>query len=368
MTIDSNNRRAAWDALCKSQAVIEFELDGTIIWANDVFLDAMGYGLDEIVGRHHRMFCAGDYALSGAYHDFWHRLARGHFESGLFKRVGKRGQPIWLQATYNPVLDDDGKPVRILKFAADVTKTQMHSAECESKIEAILKSLLVVELSIDGKILDANDNFLTNMGYRRDELIGKHHSMLCHPEYRNDGDYRAFWQRLSQGIFDHSVYRRMGRDGSTIWLNATYNPILDLEGKPFKVMKIASNVTRQIELEGEVKQRLLESGAFRTQLEARGDALELVIDNISQIVTTINGIASQTKLLALNAAIEAARAGDAGRGFAIVASEVKKLASETQAATEHAASLVENEAVNLNLHKHHRDYASPGKSSDQLAA
>ncbi|MCB2015406.1 MAG: PAS domain-containing methyl-accepting chemotaxis protein [Sphingobium sp.] len=351
MNTENRNTHAAWDALCKSQAVIEFELTGEVIWANSLFLDTMGYRLEDIQGRHHRLFCEEGYASSSAYGDFWTKLSTGHFESGLYKRLSKDGREIWLQATYNPILDDDGKPIRVLKFATDVTQQKIQEAELGSKMDAILKSLSVVELSMDGKFLDANDNFLSDVGYMRDELIGKHHSMLCDPAYTSSAEYQGFWSRLSQGVFDRGIYRRYTHDGQEIWLNATYNPVLDPEGRPFKILKIATNVTRQIELENEVKQRLLEGSAFQEQLEARGDLLEMVINNITHIVTTINGIASQTKLLALNATIEAARAGEAGRGFAVVASEVKKLATETQAATEQASAIVENEVIALKFNK-----------------
>ena len=345
MKHDMVSKSAAWDALCLSQAVIEFELDGTILWANQVFLDLMGYRLEDIAGHHHRMFCTEGYAASPAYADFWAQLGRGRFASGRYKRRGKDGRDIWLQATYNPVLDVEGKPVRILKFATDVTEEQRRTAEAKSMIAAISRSQSVAEFALDGTILDANDNFLADMGYSRDELIGRHHSLLCDPVYASGPDYYAFWKRLESGLFDRGTYRRLDRSGKDVWLYASYNPVLDADGKPVRIIKIASNISRQVELENEVKQRLLEGSAFQQQLRSRGDALEKVISNLTLIVTTIAGIASQTKLLALNAAIEAARAGDAGRGFAVVASEVKKLASETQAATEQARSIVEEETL-----------------------
>jgi len=479
--LEKESTRAAWDALCKSQAVIEFEPDGTVIWANDVFLDATGYTLDQIAGQHHRIFCPEDTLSSPIYKDFWARLAMGHFESGLYKRVDKKGQEIWLQATYNPVLDDDGNTVRILKFAADVTQAQRRNAEhqskvdaitrslaviefdlegnitnantnfctilgydrdeligrhhslfCEpsyassqqyrefwsnlrhgnyenglfprinkagetiwlrasynpmfdsegectgfvkfatdvteislrnaeykSKIQAILKSLSVIEMSMDGTILDVNSNFLDDIGYRREELIGQHHRILCDPEYAASHEYRDFWTTLSSGQFDRGVYQRRAKNGDKIWLQATYNPILDVEGNPSKVLKIASNITRQYELEHEVQQKQIEGNAFQHQLEIHGDALDTIIANLSTIVTTINGIASQTKLLALNATIEAARAGDAGRGFSIVASEVKKLATETQLATEQAERIVNNEAQALRMQHHQKPTLEP---------
>lgn len=349
MDIAVQHSRAAWDALCKSQAVIEFDLRGHVLWANDMFLDVMGYRLDQIAGRHHRIFCSVADAASEAYRTFWSRLGSGHFESGLYKRQDKNGREIWLQATYNPVLDANGKPIRILKFATDVTSQTQRSAEQHSKIDAIRKSLAIAELSMDGRILDANENFLSDLGYDRSDIVGQHHSILCETSYAGSPEYRAFWHRLSRGIFDTGTYRRIGRDGRDVWLSASYNPVLDADGRPVKVLKIATNVTRQVDLENEVQRRLLESGAFQHQLEARGDTLEMMIAKLSEIVTSISDIASQTKMLALNATIEAARAGEAGRGFAVVASEVKKLANETRAATENAAALVQNEELALRV-------------------
>lgn len=345
MNVTQESTRAAWDALCRSQAVIEFDLAGNILWANAVFLRVTGYRLEEVKGRHHRIFCTTEHAASPEYQTFWRELGRGEFRSGLYRRVGKGDRELWLQATYNPVLDDAGRPTRILKFASDVTDAQLRHAEYESKINAIQRSLAVVELSMDGIILDANENFLADVGYSRDELVGRHHSMLCDPEYADSVEYRGFWRRLSAGEFDRGTYQRFSRDGREIWLHATYNPVLDANGRPTKVIKLASNVTRQVELENEVRQRLLEGSAYQEQLASRGDALEKVVNNISHIVTTISDIASQTKLLALNATIEAARAGDAGRGFAVVANEVKKLASETQSATEQAAAIASDELL-----------------------
>ena len=337
-----NDSGSAWQAVCRSQAVIEFGLDGTILWANDLFLGATGYSLGDIVGRHHRLFCADDYAASNAYVAFWAKLARGEFDTGEYKRRGKHGREVWLQATYNPVFDAAGRPERILKIASDVTEAKLRSAETKSKIEAIDRSQATVEFSLDGTILTANANFLSIFDYSAADLIGRHHRMLCDADTVRSPAYRAFWDRLGRGEFDAGRYRRRDRSGRVIWIQATYNPILDADGRPRKIVKIASDITREMNLEQELTARLAEGDRIRHELEARGVELQIRLEQLGAIVATIDNIASQTNLLALNAAIEAARAGEAGRGFAVVAQEVRKLSRETRLATERAADMMGN--------------------------
>ena len=342
---DHDSDGAAWAALCRSQAVIELDLDGTILWANEVFLRVMDYGLDEIVGQHHRIFCAKEHAASAAYRLFWAKLGRGEVDSGEYKRFAHGGREVWLRATYNPVLDAHGRPLRILKVASDITAAKREQAEHAGKLAAIERSQAVIEFSLDGTILDANDNFLRIFGYPAGDLIGQHHRLLCDEHLVRSPDYQALWQRLGRGEFDAGRYIRRARDGSAVWIQASYNPVLDADGRPWKVVKFASDVTEQVRLEQEVEARLEESHAFRSRLEARGDEVREMIGKVSTIVASINEIAAQTNLLALNATIEAARAGEAGRGFAVVASEVKKLASDTKAATEAAARMMNDRAA-----------------------
>ncbi|WP_066782040.1 methyl-accepting chemotaxis protein [Sphingomonas sp. CCH5-D11] len=342
--ISSNDSQSAWQAVCRSQAVIEFELDGTIIWANDLFLSATGYALHEIVGQHHRIFCADDYSASPSYKAFWAKLGRGEFDTGEYKRRGKNGREVWLQATYNPVFDGEGRPRRVLKIAADVTEAKLSTAETNGKIDAIDRSQATIEFALNGTILTANDNFLAIFGYRAADLVGRHHNMLCDAELVQSSDYRQFWERLGRGEFDAGRYRRRDRAGREVWIQATYNPILDADGRPRKIVKIASDITREMSLEQEVMSRLADCERIRCELEARGVELQVTLEQMAAIVSTINNIASQTNLLALNAAIEAARAGDAGRGFAVVAQEVKKLSAETRLATERAAGMMSDRA------------------------
>lgn len=328
-------------AMDRSQAIIEFTLDGTILHANENFLSTVGYSLAEIVGRHHRIFCDEVQAASDDYAAFWAKLGAGAFDAGIYRRRDRHGNDIWLQATYNPILDPEGRPIKIVKFATDITNGRDRNAEFEGKVNAIDRSQAVIEFDLKGTIVDANDNFLQRFGYARDELIGRHHRILCDAAYTASDDYRRFWERLAKGQFDSGRYMRKSRDGQEIWIQASYNPILDVEGRPRKVVKIASDVTRQVRLEQEVQMRLKEGEQFQNQLSSQKRELEATMAEIATIVGTIGTIASKTNLLALNAAIEAARAGDAGLGFAVVASEVKKLASDTRAATETAGQMME---------------------------
>ena len=233
-------------AIARAQAVIEFNLDGTIITANDGFLKALGYGLAEIQGKHHSMFVAPSERDSAAYREFWAGLNRGEFRSGEFKRFGKGGKEIWILASYNPILDDTGKPFKVVKFASDVTAEKLKTADFAGQIEAIGKSQAVIEFKMDGTVLNANENFLSTLGYSLAEIQGKHHSMFMPPEDRDSAAYREFWAALNRGEFQSGEYRRVGKGAKEIWIQASYNPIRDLNGQPCKVVKYASDTTAQV--------------------------------------------------------------------------------------------------------------------------
>ncbi len=242
-------------ALNRVQAVIEFQLDGTILHANENFLNAMGYGLNEIAGKHHSMFCDQAYAAGSAYRAFWERLRSGHFEEGEFKRLAKGGKEIWISASYNPVFDTEGRPYKVIKFATDITASKLRNTEYEGKVSAIDKAQAVIEFDMSGHVLVANGNFLDTLGYTMDDIQGEHHRMFCEPDYANSVDYKRFWQKLNRGEFDSGRYKRLGNGGKTIWIQATYNPILDLNGKPFKIVKFATDITEQVLLEQAVKDK-----------------------------------------------------------------------------------------------------------------
>jgi methyl-accepting chemotaxis protein len=332
-------------AIDRSQAVIEFGLDGIIRHANANFLATMGYTLADVVGRHHRMFCDPAYARSTEYAAFWGKLATGAFDAGIYRRTAQGGRDVWLQATYNPILDPDGRPIKIVKVAMDITDGKERNAEFESRINAIDLSQAMIEFDLDGRIVNANANFLTTFGYARDALVGRHHRVLCLAHEAASAAYVEFWKRLGQGQFASGRYCRLDHDGREVWIQASYNPVLDAEGRPRRVVKIATDVTRQVRLEQEVETRLREGQRFQAELKQSKDELEQTMGELSAIVTSISAIAAQTNLLALNATIEAARAGEAGRGFAVVASEVKKLAGDTRTATDKASEMMRRGSV-----------------------
>jgi len=231
-------------AIDKTQAVIEFDTTGRILAANDNFLNAMGYRLQEIVGQHHRQFCEKNHAESEEYSNFWKDLAAGEFKSGEFMRLNRHGRPVWLQATYTPILGLNGKPVKIVKFASDITATKMKAIEDDGKVNAMNRSQGIIEFDLGGNILHANENFLSLTGYSLADIVGQHHSMFVDKEEASSGAYRAFWRKLGQGEFDSGEYLRVGNHGKRIWIQASYNPILDLEGNPVKVIKFCSDITQ----------------------------------------------------------------------------------------------------------------------------
>jgi len=352
-------------AIGRSQAVIEFNLDGTIITANDNFLGAVGYTLAEIQGQHHRMFVEAAECESIAYRDFWTKLNRGEFQAGEFKRVAKGSKDIWILATYNPILDDKGKPFKVIKFATDITQQKLKNADLEGQIVAIGKSQAVIEFNMDGSIIRANDNLLNTLGYSLSEIQGRHHRMFVEPAEREGTAYRNFWAALNRGEYQAGEYKRVGSGGKEVWIQASYNPILDLNGKPYKVVKYASDITYQAmtRMRAERARSLIESVAAgseemnasiceisQTMVNSRRRASEAVqqVDSadvqaqrlasaaqaMEGITGLISNITGQINLLALNATIESARAGEAGRGFAVVASEVKGLANQAKVATD----------------------------------
>jgi methyl-accepting chemotaxis protein len=313
-------------ALNRVQAVIEFDLEGRILHANENFLRVLGYTLADVQGRHHSMFCEPEYAASAAYKQFWANLGAGEYNHGEFKRITKDGREVWINASYNPILDIDGKPYKVIKFATDITDTRMRNAEYEGKVSAISKAQAVIEFDMQGHVLTANDNFLSVMGYYIEDIKGEHHRMFVEGDYATSADYKRFWQKLNRGEFDGGRYKRIGNNKKTIWIQATYNPIMDLNGKPYKIVKFATDITEQVNLEESVAaraeadgakiKRLLESveraaaGDLTSKIEVEGDEpLDHLAEGISKmiadlrkvigdVVTEANGLADASTTIA----------------------------------------------------------------------
>ncbi|HBC3588070.1 TPA: PAS domain-containing methyl-accepting chemotaxis protein [Vibrio parahaemolyticus] len=354
-------------SLKQSLATIEFDPQGNILSASSHFLQAMGYELSEVQGQHHRIFCDSSYVQSSEYRDFWSSLAQGQYKSGTFERYNKAGDLVVIEATYFPITNNDGNIERVMKIASDTTEQVTQARSQQDIIAALNQNFAVIEFETDGTIINANENFLQGLGYTSDQIVGKHHKMFCFDDFYQENP--NFWRQLGNGQASSGRFLRKTQQGTNLWIQASYSPIRNAKGEVYKIVKFASDITLDVEREQAISDAA--NVAYSTAVEtsqvaqegnqvlkstvgisqkmvanltssiSKVEELASLSNDVSEIVKTIGGIADQTNLLALNAAIEAARAGEQGRGFAVVADEVRQLASRTSASTEEITQVVD---------------------------
>ena len=341
----SADASAMFSAISKSLAVIEFQMDGTITHANDNFLNAMGYTLDEIKGKHHSMFVEPSYRDSSDYKAFWAKLNRGEFDAGEFKRLGKGGREIWIQASYNPILDASGKPYKVVKYASDITTAKLQTADYAGQISAIGKSQAVIEFRMDGSIVNANANFLGALGYSLDEIKGKHHSMFVDSVYRESSEYKAFWAQLNRGEYQAGEYKRLGKGGKEVWIQASYNPIMDMNGKPFKVVKYATDITQLVQNRLEIVRvvQAADSGDLTQLINVKGT------DDLSQVGSQLRNFLGGLRDSLKQISEAASTVGSSSEELNAVSQEMASGAEETsrQATVVSAASEEVSKSVSM---------------------
>nr|WP_095125798.1 methyl-accepting chemotaxis protein [Pseudomonas sp. Irchel s3a12] len=356
------------ESLESEMLVLCLEADGRIQSVNQNFLTEMFYKSQDLIGRAIEDIVPAHVKTDEFHHRFKNAMTRGEHFAGAVRLLRGNGEEAWLRSIVQPVRSSDGRIKHISLYASDLTRTIEASREHENLIGALVRSTAVIEFDLNGNVLNANDRFLSGMGYSLAQIKGKHHRLFCTPEEYNSAEYQNFWRRLNNGEFVAERFKRVDSHGRTVWLEASYNPVVDANNKLYKVVKFATVITDQVNREQAVADaasiaystsQQTDSTAQRgttvvteavnvmrdlsRHMQAAGEGIEALNEQsqvIGTIVKTISGIAEQTNLLALNAAIEAARAGEQGRGFAVVADEVRQLASRTSQATEEIVTVV----------------------------
>jgi methyl-accepting chemotaxis protein len=346
-------------ALDKSFAVIEFTPDGRIVTANALFCQTVGYDLAEIKGRHHSMFAPPGYAETEEYRNFWRRLGNGEYDAGEYRRFGKGGREIWLQASYTPVAKGNGKVAKVVKLALDITKAKAQAARDASLMQAMVRSQAVIEFTLEGEILDANENFLKVMGYSRDEVIGRKHAMFADPAFAASAEYKAFWEKLRGGEFIAGEFNRVAKSGQPVWLQASYNPIFDASGKPARVVKFATDLTERMDhvsmvgsalyrlAEGDVESRITQKlmptvDKLRVDFNTAAENLQTTLKTVSVTGHTIqsatNEISTATDNLARRTEQQAASLEQTAAALDEITTTVRKTADGAMRAREVVAT------------------------------
>ncbi len=354
---DFASYRGQIEALNRVQAVIEFNLDGTVITANDNFLNTLGYTLAEIKGQHHRLFVEPVYASSTEYRRFWAELAAGQFQAAEYKRIGKGGKEVWIQASYNPIMDEQGIPYKVVKYATDVTATKLRAADVQGQLDAISKSQAVIEFELDGTIITANDNFLNTLGYTLSEIKGRHHSLFVDKALVASPEYRQFWTDLAAGKFQTAEFLRFGKGGKEIWIQATYNPIFDMNGNPFKVVKFATDITVQ-------KAAVLENTRIIAEISENATALAGASEELTAVSTQMTSNASETSS---QANVVSAASEQVSQNVNVAATGIEEMNSAIREIAKNAAdsARVSQQAVTI-AETTNRTIAKLGESSTEI--
>jgi len=359
LNADAIEMRGKIEAIDKVQAIIEFNMDGTVITANDNFLKTLGYRLEEIKGQHHSMFVEPAYRASAEYKQFWRDLNDGKYQAAEYKRIGKGGKEVWIQASYNPIFDLDGKPFKVVKFAIDVTATKLQNADYQGQIAAISKNQPVIEYNLDGTVITANENFLTMVGYRIEEIKGQHHGMFVDPAYRASAEYKQFWRDLNDGKFHSAESKRAGKGGKEVWIEASYHPIFDLNGKPFKVVNYMTDITARKAMEANLQKTL---AAVAQNATALSSASEELAANSQQMVSNAEETATQAGVVSAAAEQVSKNVQTVATGTEEMSASIKEIAKNAQDAAKVAATAVKSaETTNATISKLGESSAQIGK-------
>ena len=326
---DITSQKLTQAALDRAQAIIEFDMQGNVLRANANFQIAMGYDEGELLGRNHRMFVSPSEVDGHLYRDFWDRLRSGEYQNGTFRRIAKGGREVWIEGAYNPILDAQGKPFKVVQHSSDVTAQKLAAADFAGQIAAIDKAMAVVEFDMMGNVLQANENFLSTMGYRAEQVIGRHHSMFVEPGEAQSIDYRQFWERLGRSEYDADQYRLIGANGKQVWLQASYNPILDLNGKPYKVVTYATDITEQKGIAERVTQisSIVASAASEMRATAEGMAR-----TAEETTRQAGSVASAAEVTSVNVRT----VSSAGDELSASISEIARQVAESSNISQHA--------------------------------